>query len=397
MDPLHQHDEIPEHQDETVHDNQQADISSPSMVPQEDVPPNAQSFSALMNSDLPEKNIYTRCESGIASVDQNYPDVFYDLGFQISRIASIGQIKEMLTSCDISKAGDYIAASGHFDGLILWDIRNSTLRGVGLNEGYITDIRFRTDEIAHSNIFIASSFDGPISIFDADAHCPKFMNPTLPRHSVLPSHGAISADLHPVKLSACWLSCDDRVWCWNFEGSISSYYYFLKGAYGMVRFQPTRGDLLATIIRKTVVLIDWNTKKIKLLLEGHRYGVLCVSWEPSGRFLASVSTDSARIWSIEHGGACMYTLYLPDTVMTSCVYHTGPANDITVDPQAVIVGTSKGAYLWRPDKEEVLYTMFPDQRSPLTLLARAGSPHCKKMGSVSQEGFVRLWEINHLP
>jgi len=58
-------------------------------------------------------------------------------------------------------------------------------------------------------------------------------------------------------------------------------------------------------------------------LQGHTKLIHSVCWDPSGEFLASVSEDSVRVWTLGSGseGECVHELSCNGNKFHSCVFH----------------------------------------------------------------------------
>ena len=58
-------------------------------------------------------------------------------------------------------------------------------------------------------------------------------------------------------------------------------------------------------------------------LQGHTKSIHSVCWDPSGEFLASVSEDSVRVWTLGSGseGECVHELSCNGNKFHSCVFH----------------------------------------------------------------------------
>ena len=59
------------------------------------------------------------------------------------------------------------------------------------------------------------------------------------------------------------------------------------------------------------------------VIQGHTKPVHSVCWDPSGDFLASVSEDSVRVWTLGSGseGDCVHELSCSGNKFHSCVFH----------------------------------------------------------------------------
>jgi WD40 repeat protein len=67
-------------------------------------------------------------------------------------------------------------------------------------------------------------------------------------------------------------------------------------------------------------LLSWI---VGLELQGHTKPIHSVCWDPCGEYLASVSEDSVRVWTLGSGseGECVHELSCNGLKFHSCVFH----------------------------------------------------------------------------
>ena len=76
-----------------------------------------------------------------------------------------------------------------------------------------------------------------------------------------------------------------------------------------------------------IVFIDLSRLKLTLIwwinifFQGHITDVLSVCWDYTGKYVLSVSEESARVWSTLSGGNCIYELLANGNKFQSCTIH----------------------------------------------------------------------------
>ena len=76
-------------------------------------------------------------------------------------------------------------------------------------------------------------------------------------------------------------------------------------------------------------------------MQGHTKPVYSVCWDPSGEFLASVSEDSVRVWTLGSGseGECVHELSCNGNKFHSCVFHP-------TFPSLLVIGCFQVSHLY---------------------------------------------------
>ena len=59
-----------------------------------------------------------------------------------------------------------------------------------------------------------------------------------------------------------------------------------------------------------------------IYFQGHNKEVLSICWDPSGKYIASISEDTARVWSVS-GRECLHELRSTGNKFQSCTFHPG--------------------------------------------------------------------------
>ncbi|KAK6797488.1 hypothetical protein RDI58_005190 [Solanum bulbocastanum] len=232
-------------------------------------------------------------------------------GNSLKAISNLHTKTSKLLCCHFNSEGELLAAAGHDKKVLIWKLgTNNVYSGEG-HAHHVTDIRFRP----HSTVFATSSFDRTVKIWDAAKPSNPFQN--LVGHV----EHVMSTDFHPTKLgllSSCDTSNDIRLW----DVSRGECKLIFKGGSRHVRFQPQLGDFLASSSGNVINLFDVETSSIQKKLQGHVKDVRSICWHMSGKYLASVSEDSARIWSVSDG-KCLYELCSGGNKFQSCTFHPG--------------------------------------------------------------------------
>lgn len=72
-------------------------------------------------------------------------------------------------------------------------------------------------------------------------------------------------------------------------------------------------------------------------LQGHTEVVHSVCWDAKGDYLASVSHDSVRVWSLASGGECIHELIFNGNNFQSCVFHPSYSTLLVIGGDQVIL------------------------------------------------------------
>ncbi|MBA0765473.1 hypothetical protein Gotri_014668 [Gossypium trilobum] len=106
----------------------------------------------------------------------------------------------------------------------------------------------------------------------------------------------------------------------NFSALVMATVRFASGGSTNVRFQPRTGQFLAAAADNVVSIFDVETDRRTQLLQGHNTEVHSLCWDANGDFLASVSQESVRLWSLS-SGECINELSSSGNKFHSCVFH----------------------------------------------------------------------------
>ncbi|KOM34288.1 hypothetical protein LR48_Vigan02g043800 [Vigna angularis] len=285
-------------------------------------------------------------------------------GFSFSEVSSIRKSNSKVVCCHFSSDGKLLASAGHDKKVVLWNME--TLQTESTPEEHsliITDVRFRPN----STQLATSSFDTTVRLWDAAD--PTF---SLQAYSGHTSH-VVSLDFHPKK-NDLFCSCDDNneIRIWNINQYSCSRVF--KGGSTQVRFQPRVGQLLAAASGSLVSLFDVETDRQMHMFQGHSADVHCVCWDTNGDYLASVSQESVKVWSLA-SGECIHELNSSGNMYHSCVFHPSYSTLLVIggyQPGRSSLSTVRPAHSLpstvRPGRS-LPSTVRPGRSSPSTLSA----------------------------
>ncbi|GMI91546.1 hypothetical protein HRI_002823900 [Hibiscus trionum] len=301
----------------------------------------------------------------------NRPNKTEHNGFTFGEVSCLHSCKSKVLSCRFSSDGRFLASAGHEKKVLIWNIE--TLDIVRTSEGHsllITDVCFRQS----STIFATSSFDKTVKIWDSAKPSKSLFK--LVGHA----EQVLSLDFHPRTVDLL-CSCDSnnemRLWNINKRTCI----HVSKEATKQVRFQPELGKLIATASGNVINVIDVETNKPQSCLKGHGKDVLSICWDPCGKYIASISEDSARVWSVP-GGECLHELRSTGNKFQSCTFH--PAYS-----QLLVIGGYQCLELWNPIESNKTLTVEA-HRGLISSLA-----YClqtEMIASASHDKCVKLWK-----
>ncbi|KAJ1701977.1 hypothetical protein LUZ63_001756 [Rhynchospora breviuscula] len=273
--------------------------------------------------------------------------------------------------CHFSSDGKILASAGHDKRVNLWNMETQQMENrTEEHVNFITDIRFRTG-IAQ---LATSSSDGTVRLWNAAERGGCIQ--TFMGHS----SQVTSLDFHP-KRTELLCSCDDngeiRFWLVGQNAPSSR---VSRGGTGKVRFQPRVGRLLAAAAENTINIIDIDADMQIRPLKGHNNEVHSVCWDENGDFLASVSQDTVKVWSMA-SMECVHELNSNGNKFNSCVFHPR-------FPKILIVGGYQSLELWSVTDGQRLTMPAHDGQ----IAALAQSPVTGLVASASHDRTVKLWK-----
>ncbi|CAK8571231.1 unnamed protein product [Lathyrus sativus] len=291
-------------------------------------------------------------------------------GFSFNEVGSVRKSNGKVVCCHFSSDGKLLASAGHDKKVVLWN--TETLQTQSTPEEHtviITDVRFRPN----STQLATSSFDTTVRLWDAAD--PSFSLQAYSGHS---SHVA-SLDFHPKK-NDLFCSCDDNseIRFWNINQYSCTRVF--KGGSTQVRFQPRSGHLLAAASGNVVSLFDVETDRKMHSLNGHSADVHCICWDTNGDYLASVSQESVKVWSLASGD-CIHELNSSGNMFHSCVFHPSYSN-------LLVIGGYQSLELWLMAENKCM--TIPAHEGVISALAQ--SPVTGMVASASHDKSVKLWK-----
>ncbi|KAM7525084.1 hypothetical protein LguiA_014986 [Lonicera macranthoides] len=114
---------------------------------------------------------------------------------------------------------------------------------------------------------------------------------------------------------------------------------------------------------------------------GHSKDIRSICWDKSGNYVASVSEDSARVWSAS-GGKCMHELNSNGNKFGSCAFHPGYS-------LLLVIGSYQSLVLWNSTKNNETITVNAHDGIIASL---ADSPRTEMIASASHDQWVKLWK-----
>ncbi|PSS19306.1 Transcriptional corepressor LEUNIG like [Actinidia chinensis var. chinensis] len=294
-------------------------------------------------------------------------------GFTFTEVNSVRASTSKVVCCHFSSDGKLVASGGHDKKAVLW--YTDTLKPKSTLEEHsslITDVRF-SPSIAR---LATSSFDKTVRVWDADN--PGYSLRTFTGHPAT----VMSLDFHPNKDDLV-CSCDGdgeiRYWSIN-NGSCARVF---KGGTDQVRFQPRLGRYLAAAADNVVSILDVETQACRHSLQVHIKPIHSICWDPSGEFLASVSEDSVRVWSLGTGseGECVHELSCNGNKFHSCVFHPTYSSFL-------VIGCYQSLEVWNMAENKTMTLPAHDG----LIAGLAVSPVTGLVASASHDKFVKLWK-----
>ncbi|KAL3522293.1 hypothetical protein ACH5RR_015127 [Cinchona calisaya] len=294
-----------------------------------------------------------------------------DMSFSFKEVGRLHSSNNKLLCCHFTSTGRLLAGAGFEKKILIWDMESSSVDVIEGHSNIITDVRFRPN----STVFATSSFDKTVQIWDASE--PKKHPFKLGGHS----EHVMSLDFHP-RQGNLLCSCDSgkEMRIWNVNKQICT--QVSQGVSKQVRFQPRHGDFLASIAGNVVNLIDIETNAITCQLKGHAKDIRSFCWDTSGKYIAAVSEDSARMWTINSSGRCIYELHHSGDQFESCTFHPGYS-------QLMVIGTYQTLELWNPTDSNRTQSYHAHDG---IIAALTDSPHTETIASASHDMWLKLWK-----
>ncbi|XP_020094032.1 transcriptional corepressor LEUNIG_HOMOLOG-like isoform X2 [Ananas comosus] len=291
-------------------------------------------------------------------------------GFTLNEVDCLRASNSKVVCCHFSSDGKLLASAGHEKKVFLWNMDTRQVETKSEeHSNFITDIRFKPN----STQLATSSSDGTVRLWNAADQSGSLQ--TFSGHS----SQVTSVDFHP-KMTQILCSCDDNgeIRLWTIGQNAPTRIY--RGGRGKVRFQPRIGQLLAAAAENVVNLFNVEADIKTQSLKGHNNEVLSVCWDESGDFLASVSQDTVKIWSVTQG-QCIDELSSNGNQFHSCVFHPKY-------PKFLVIGGYQSLELWNIGENHRMSI----QAHEGLIAALAQSPFTGFVASASHDRLVKIWK-----
>ncbi|XP_028189089.1 transcriptional corepressor LEUNIG-like isoform X6 [Glycine soja] len=291
-------------------------------------------------------------------------------GFSFNEVGCLHSSKSKVLSSHFSSDGKVLASAGHEKKVFIWNMENfDCVTTTETHSLLVTDVRFRPG----STIFATSSFDRSVRLWDAARPTSSLLKLTGHAEQVM------SLDFHPRKVDLlCSCDSNDVIRMWNINQGVCM--HITKGGSKQVRFQPSFGKFLATATENNIKIFDVETDSLLYNLEGHVNDVLSICWDKNGNYVASVSEDTARIWSSD--GKCISELHSTGNKFQSCVFHPEYHN-------LLVIGGYQSLELWSPSESSKTWAV-PAHKGLIAGLA--DSSENEMVASASHDHCVKLWK-----
>nr|XP_043611692.1 CBL-interacting protein kinase 17-like [Erigeron canadensis] len=251
-------------------------------------------------------------------------DSHREQGFSIGEVGRI-QTRSMVTCCHFSSDGKLLASAGLDKKAVLWNMDTFETKSTPEEHKYlVTDVRFRPN----STQLATASFDKSVRIWDATN--PSYCLQAYTGHT---AH-VMSLDFHPTKDDLfCFCDNNNEIQYWNLD-PFQCTRISKQGGRAQVRFQPVTGNLLAAASDKIVSIFDVINDRQIHSFQAHAGVVNYMCWDLYGDYLASVSKESVKVWSLA-SGECIHELASNGNQFHSCVFHPS-------DSTLLVIGGHRG-------------------------------------------------------
>ncbi|TYI76332.1 hypothetical protein E1A91_D06G068900v1 [Gossypium mustelinum] len=275
--------------------------------------------------------------------------------------------------CHFSADGKLLATGGHDKKAVLWCTESFALKStLEEHSQWITDVRFSSS----MSRLATSSADETVRVWDADN--PAYSLRTFVGHSTT----VTSLDFHPTKddlICSCDNNSEIRYWSIK-NGSCAG---VLKGGATQIRFQPRVGRFLAAATDNSVSLLDVEAQVCRAKLQGHKSVIHSVCWDATGEFLASVSDDLVRVWTVGSSGKgeCVHELNRTGNKFNTCVFHPSYSS-------LLVIGCYETLELWNMLENKIMTRHAHEN----LVSALAASNSTRMVASASHDKCVKLWK-----
>lgn len=193
-------------------------------------------------------------------------------------------------------------------------------------------------------------------------------------------------------------SWDGTVKIWDLDSSTVSrkisHALFTLDSYtdgvSSVAFSPNGKNLASGSHDSTVIIWNLNTRKMLMVLKGHKSDVCSIAFSPDGKTLASGSSDkTVKIWDLE-SGETLHTLEGYDHAVKSVLF--------SPDGEFLATGSSlndqRGVIIiWNLESNMKFKTIEGHDSAVMSI---AFSPDSKRLANVSADNTAKIWDLDEL-
>ncbi|KAG0459850.1 hypothetical protein HPP92_022978 [Vanilla planifolia] len=311
-------------------------------------------------------------------------------GFTFTEIGFASASSNKVICCHFSSDGKLLATGGHDKKAVLWC--TDTLKPKSYLEEHnllVTDVRFSPSMPR----LATSSFDKTVRVWDADnvAFSQSVRSKVAILQNFVVNWNSVEAIFGIVFTSSR---------AWRLQAIKLHFFTGHSASVMSLDFHPTKDDLICSCdgdgeIRYWSINNGSCARVFKLLYwvvggtaqivptKGHSKQVDSVCWDPSGEYLASVSEDSVRVWSLGSGSdaECVHELSCRGNKFHSCVFHP-------TCPRLLVIGCYQSLELWDMQANNTM--TLPAHNGLIAALAVSNVTGC--VASASHDKIIKLWK-----
>ncbi|KAL5064160.1 hypothetical protein RYX36_025897 [Vicia faba] len=292
--------------------------------------------------------------------------------------SSFESVAAKLLSCDISSDGKIVASGGHGaygkKPFICYTETGISVTTQDTHKKSITEVRFQPN----FNLLATASVDASIKLWDATTRetVLRYME-----HKALRHRGTVrSLDFHPLDNKTLCSSDNIAIKVWDLNKYTNANGFKEGGS--VVRVQPVYGSLLAVANGNGITILDYHNLLVAKKLEGHVKAITSMCWDDTGKMIASVSEDEARVWSVNEG-QCIHNCAFNGKKFQSVIFH--PRYHMTL-----VVGGHQCLLLLNFE-DMMQYSTSAATKLSITGLA-ATKAQSQFIVSASDDSLVKIWK-----